>query len=281
MAVMTLTGILILVVGVAVETRGHAPVDRVLVAIAALTFAPVVYEVLLGQTTLLIAASIYPIARRPDSLRNGIPFGIALALAPKPLLLPFLVWMLVWRRRALTATALTAIALTAFGIAVLGADQYRDWLSILMGAGHDVAGGTFILSQATTGNLSLWPLTPVRVVIAMAVAVAALWTIWRHPSRGFVASLFAGLLLAPYSLMYGYSILLLAVKPALGFAPRATRALALTANLVAAFVGVLTAWSIIGLAACVKWRRVGTTGDLDSERVLDPIVPITAPSSGP
>ena len=125
---MTLIGIAILVAGVVLETREQAPVDRVLVAVAALTFAPLVYELLLGQTTMLIAAALYLVARRPDAFRNGIPFGIAMALAPKPLLLPVLAWMMVWRRHSLAATLLTTLTLTGFGIALLGpVISMMDW----------------------------------------------------------------------------------------------------------------------------------------------------------
>jgi hypothetical protein len=255
MVAMTLIGVAILLTGVALETRGQAVIDRVLVAVAALTFAPVVYELLLGQTTLLIAAALYPLARRPDGFRNGIPFGIALALAPKPLLLPILVWMVVWRRHALTATLLTTLTLTGIGIALLGIDQYRDWLLVLTGAGRETLAGTFVLSLRDTGNFSLWPLYPATFVLACAVAGATLWTILRDPSRGFVAALLAGLLLAPYSLLYAFSILLLAVKPALAFAPRATRALALTANLAGALLHILTAWAVAGLVACLPLKR--------------------------
>jgi len=252
---MTLIGATILLAGVALETRGQAPIDRVLAAIAALTFAPVVYELLLGQTTLLIAAALYPVARRADGFRSGIPFGFALALAPKPLLLPVLVWMLVWRRHALTAVLLTTLTLTGFGIAVLGLDQYREWISVLTGAGRESVAGTFLFSQRDLGNLSLWPLNPATFALACAVGAAALWAILRDCSRGFVASLFAGLLLAPHSLLYGFSILLLGVKPALAFAPRATRALALIANLVRASPVVMIAWCMAWLVACLPFKR--------------------------
>jgi hypothetical protein len=260
---MTLIGVAILLTGVALETRGQALADRALVAVAALTFAPVVYELLLGQTTLLIAAAIYPIARRPDAFANGIAFGVALALAPKPLLLPILVWMLVWRRQGLIAALLTALALTGFGVAVLGLEQYREWILVLTGAGRESVEGSFVLSLRGTGNFSLWPLSPVTFVVAGAVAAATLWAIVRDCSRGFVASLFAGLLLAPYSLLYAFSILLLAVKPALAFAPRATRALALIANLVRASPVLFIAWSLGGLSACLwSWRPwVGRTDE--------------------
>ena len=113
---MTLIGLAILITGVRSETRGQARADRVLVAVAALGFAPVVYELLLGQVTLLIAAALYLAVRRADAYQNGLALGIVLAVAPKPLVLPVLVWMMVWRRRALSAALLTGLTLTCLGI---------------------------------------------------------------------------------------------------------------------------------------------------------------------
>ena len=260
--IMTSIGLGILMIGVAVETRGRAPLDRMLVAVAALSFAPVVYELLLGQVTFLISAALYPVVRRMDAFRNGIPLGIALALAPKPLLLPVLFWMLVWRRRALGAALLVALTLTGLGLVLTGTDEYRQWLSVLTGAGRASVSGTFALSLS--GNFSLWPLDPLRLAIAGAVGLATLWTILRDSSRGFVAALLAALLLAPYTGLYAASILLLAVTPALGFAPRATRVLALVANPVMGLLLALAAWCLAALAMCIPLGRpepVGTSGD--------------------
>src|SRR5664280_3904655 len=80
------------------------------------------------------------------------------------------------------------------------------------------------------------------------------WVIVREPSRGFVAALLAGLLLAPYTGLYAATILLLAVKPSLAFAPRATRVLALIANPAFVLLLALAAWSIGGLVACFPVR---------------------------
>lgn len=257
MLTMTLIGAGIVVAGVILETRGQAVIDRILVAVAALTFAPVVFELLLGQTTMPIAATIYLFARRPDSFRSGIPFGVALALAPKPLLFPVLLWMLVWRRRALTASAATALLLTAVGVGLLGFAQYLDWISVLAGAGSASVAGTFILATHEMGNFSMWPFNPATILLAGGVVAATLWTILRDAERGLVAALLAGLLLAPYSLLYAFSILLLAAKPAFKFAPRATRLLALTANLAGYFLSVLTVWTLSALYACVSINRSG------------------------
>ena len=251
-AAMTLIGIAILVVGVRTETRGRALVDRALVLIAVLTFAPVVCELIFGQVTLLIAAAMYPIARRKDAFRNGIPLGIALALAPKPLLLPVLFWMLIWRRSALAATFATAVVLTFIGMALMGLDRYQHWVSVITAAGNQSAAGTFALSLS--GNYSLWPLTQWRLLLAGAVAAATIWTMLRDPSRGFVAAILASLLLAPYTGLYAASLVLLAVRPALEFAPRATRVLALTANLALGLLLGLAAWAIPGILACLPLR---------------------------
>lgn len=250
--VMTLVGAAVLIAGVTLETRGRAMMDRLLIGIGVFTFAAVVYELLLGQTTLLIAATLYPIARRQDAFRNGVPFGIALALAPKPLLLPVLFWMVIWRRRALAATVLTASILTLIGVVLLGFEQYRAWLLVLTGAGRESVGGTFVLSGDAVGNRSLWPLSPVTFFVACVVVVLTVWAVFRDPARGFVASLFAGLLLAPYSLLYAFSILLLAVKPALEFAPRTVGVLALTANLARYGPATLIVWSLVGLSRCLS-----------------------------
>lgn len=260
--VMTLIGIAILVAGVVLETRGRAVVDRVLVFVAAITFAPIVYELLLGQVTLLIAAAIYPVARRGDAFRNGVPLGIALALAPKPLLLPLLLWMLVWRRQALVGTLATAVALTCLGVVLAGPDRYESWISVITSAASQSATGTFALSF--NGDYSLWPLTKWTLPLAVAVGVATVWTILRDGPRGYVAAILAGLLLAPYTGLYAASILLLAVRPALEFAPLATRVFALSANLALGLFFGLVTLGIPGVVVCAidsrRWRARVPTG---------------------
>ena len=251
---MTVIGLAILLSGVALETRGRAAIDRVLVAVAALGFGPVVHELLLGQTTLLIAAALYPAVRREDAFRTGVPLGVALAVAPKPMLLPVLAWMLVWRRRSLAAALLAALLATGLGVALTGVGQYRDWVSVATGFGHVSLAGEF-----AKGNFSLLGhgLTPVAIALVAVVGLATLWVIVRDEARGFVAALFAGLLVAPYTQLYAPSILVLAVRPALAFAPRGTRLLVLVANPVILFMFGLTAWSLVGLAVCVPWSVHG------------------------
>jgi Glycosyltransferase family 87 len=268
--IMSGIGITVLIAGVALETRGRAGVDRVLVFVAAIGFAPVVYELLLGQVTLLIAATLYPVVRTRDGWRSGLLFGIALAIAPKPMLGPILVWMVLWRRRALRGTLVTAAAVTLVGVLIAGPDQYVAWLRHLTGFADESVAGTSAFSLH--GNLSLWPLDPLRMTLAVLVVAAAGWTMLRDQTRGFVAALLAGLLLAPYTGLYALSILLLAVTPALTFAPLATGVLALIANPMLALLAAFVPWGIAGLAA--SFSLPGTGAD-------DSLVPVTGRTTSP
>jgi hypothetical protein len=247
--VMTAAGLGVLVAGVTLETRGRALVDKSLVFIAVLGFAPVVYELMLGQVTLLVAATMYPVVRSQDQWKSGLLFGVALAMAPKPMLALVLIWMLVWRRQALGASIAVALAVTGIGLVVAGPEQYRSWLTLLTGFGTASVAGTSAFSLH--GNLSLWPLDPFRVVLGIVFGVGALWAILRDPSRGFVAALLGGLVLAPYTGLYALSVLLLAVPAALAFAPRATPVLVLVANPLVAMLGAFAPWAGAGIFAAL------------------------------
>ena len=241
----------ILLLGVRLETARLRPMDRLLVGVAVVTAVPVVNELLLGQVTLLIAASIYPL-RDGDGRVRGVPLGIALALVPKPLLLPLLAWMIVWRRRALAGAIASAAILTLAGLILIGPGAYAAWVDALEGAGR-------ISREA---NFSIWSsgLTVPAAAVAALVLAAFAWSL-AEPRRGFVGALTAALLLAPYTLLYAASILVLAVKPALAVAPRATRALALIVN--PATLAAAPAWIGAGLVAAA-WYPAPRQSDPDA-----------------
>jgi len=259
-AAMTTLGLGVLAVGTIVETRPMPTVDRFLVGIAVVTALPVVNELLLGQVTILIAAGVYP-TRDRDSVARGVALGIVLALVPKPLVIPMLLWLAVWRRRALTGAILTASGLTVIAIVMLGPGAYGAWFGALVGAGE-------ITRQA---NFSIWTdgVTPAAIVLAL-LGVAAFAASLTDPRRGFVAALLVGLLLAPYTLLYAASILLLAIAPALAVAPLRTRALALVMNSVLMLAPA--AWLGTGLVA-VAWEPTG--------RALRSAIPGDRPTATP
>ena len=237
-------GLIIIGLGLIRETPGVSLVDRALVLVAVLGFLPVTYELITGQVTLLIAAAIYPLRDR-DGMWRGLLLGVAIALFAKPVVIPLLIWMLLWRRRALLGTITSALVVTAVGILVLGQDIYRAWIAAVRATGE----------IERPGNLALTVLGTPALVVGLGVLIAALamWAMVRDERRGFVAALVAALLIAPFTLMYQVSILLLAVRPALALAPRATRVLALLANpaILAAFIP----WCAAALLAVVPRPR--------------------------
>ena len=241
---MALIGLAILTLGVARETASLATVDRVLVFVAALGFVPVTYELITGQVTMLIAAALYPVRER-DGLARGIGVGLVLALFAKPMLLPVLVWMLLWRRQALVGTIVAAAAVTVLGVVLLGTGIYGAWVDAVVGTGKIVR----------PGNMALTDLASPALVLGLSVVAIALagWAMIRDERRGFVAALTVAMLVAPFTLMYQVSILLLAVRPALAVVPRATRILALVANpaVLAAFIP----WAGAVLVAVTPFTR--------------------------
>jgi len=246
---MSLLGLAVLLAGVRLETKGRLLVDRALIALAAVGFVPVVYELLLGQVTMLLAAAVYPVRDR-DGWARGIPLGVALALAPKPMLLPLLAWMLVRRRRALASAAVAAVAVTFSGVVLLGPDIHRAWVTALTATGE----------ITRHGNLAFTALdSPVLVGILVALTVAAVgWIVLRDERAGFVTAILGGLLVTPFTLMYMASILLLVVRPAMAVAPRATKVLAILANPV--MLGAFIPWTMAGIAACLPAAARSRTG---------------------
>ncbi len=188
--------------------------------------------------------------RRPADARAGVPLGIALALAPKPLLIPVLIWMLVWRRRALAALTATAAVTVTAGLLVMGPEIYSKWIDVLAHAG----------SITRQGNLSIWSggVQAGSLVLGIGVAGITLVAISRDKTGGFVAALFAGLLLAPYTLLYSASILVLAVAPGLRISPIATKILTLVANPV--MLAAFAAWCVAGLASVIAFMRGSAPG---------------------
>lgn len=267
---MTGLGLVVLAAGLRHETRGLDRVDRVLISVSVLGFIPVVYELLLGQVTLLIAGAIYLIRDR-DGLARGLPMGLALALVPKPVLIPVMVWMLIRRPRATAGAIIGAAVATIAGVLLLGVGIYAKWLAALVETGQ----------ITRRGNVSLTVLEEPAIVLPMVVltSLAVLWAIVAEERRGFVASLVGAMLIQPFTLMYAASMLLIAVGPALAVAPRALRVLAVTAN--AGVILAFPAWAMAALLAMLPIRArhpvaggVGTPPD-------GPPVPVTGRTTPP
>jgi len=218
------TGIAIVVAGVVRTTRRLPVADRALVALAAITFVPVVYDLLLGNVTSVIAASVALAAWRTDRPRNGILLGLVVAAAPKPGLIPILVWMLVFRRRALLGAIAAGAVATLACVALVGLDPFLAWVRVLRSPDY--------LSSPMFGNMALGSLPmPWSALLATAAIGLALVALRKGPWPALVAAICVGLLVSPYTLAYAAGVLLVVVPALAACSPLAATGFALTASL--------------------------------------------------
>jgi hypothetical protein len=252
--------------GTAVATRGLEVPDQVLIGIAVVSFLPLMYDLEVGNVTVLVLAAVVLVSWNRDQLITGIPLGLLLATALKPQLIPVLLWMAFANRRALTGTTITAGAATLAGIAITGFPAYLTWVATLRAPAY--------LNAGEISNLAIWSQPMIVIVVGSVAAVAAFGMALRRGYwPGFVAAMCLGLLLSPYTLIYAAGLLPAAAPAAARAAPRATLLLALTAP--AALVLVFPLWVAIVLAVAalvpaVAWpgrARAPASGDGDPEPV--------------
>ncbi len=262
--------LLVLAAGTAVATRGLNLPDRLLVAVAALFFLPILYDLELGNVTVLVTAAVALAVWTPDRVATGIPLGLVLATAPKPQLIPLLFWLAIFHRRALAGAVGSAAVLTLAGLGLTGLTPYAAWLDALRAPRY--LGGAQII------NLALWSLPlPVAIGGAVAAVGASILALRRGYWPGLIAAICVGMLLAPYTLIYAAGLLLVAVPAAAHAAPRAVLLLALTAPV--ALVVAFPAWvgAVLVLAVVIpagRWpaRPAGrTVGDPRRSAVRVPL----------
>lgn len=190
-------------------TADRTPLERLLLFVGVVAFVPVLVDLMLGNVSILLAGAVAVVAWSPDRGRTGILLGLALATVPKPALIPILIWMAVYRRKALVASVVTAGVLTIAAVLVVGIAPYQAWFDALR---HP-----FYLGGSGAGNLSLAGLLPDTLSVPLQVAsvVVALVALRRGETQGFVAAIAVGLLVAPYTMAYGAVFLLLAAVPLL------------------------------------------------------------------
>ena len=220
-----LARIAVLAAGVARQTRDLSSAERILVVLAAVGFVPTLYDLLLGNVSIIVAAVVALVAWSDDGYLSGLPLGLLLATIPKPALIPVLIWMLVFRRRAFLSSIGSAAVFSAIGLVVFGGVAYADWLQVLL---HPYYLGTQQLGNMALGAMLppilAWPLTALTIG-------ATLVALRRGETAGLIACLCAGLLIAPYTMAYGAVLLLLAVRPLARVAPMRTFALAISGSL--------------------------------------------------
>src|SRR5665811_862357 len=158
--------------------------DRWLLGVAVIGFLPILYDLELGNVTVIVLAAVAAIAWTPDRVATGIPLGIILATAPKPQLVPVLIWLAVTHRRALVGAVVTAALATLVGLALTGPAPYAAWVEALRAPAY--------LNSGEVINLALWSLPP---VVAVPGALATIGGFYLALRRGYWPGLLAAMCL--------------------------------------------------------------------------------------
>ena len=94
---------------------GWTTLARVLVLITLVCSLPFLHDVMLGNVNVLLVGAMVPAMLASPRPRHGILLGLVIAAFAKPLVVPILLWLLVWRRPVFGVTVLTGLIATAVG----------------------------------------------------------------------------------------------------------------------------------------------------------------------
>jgi len=221
--------------------------------LVAVTWPGVLSDVTLGNVTvtLVVAAML---AVRHDRLAAGVPLGVALASAPKPMFLLLLLWLLVHRRRAFLGVAVGGVSLTLVAALLLGPPLYVQFFeAILRGVDPRFVGNS--------GLSYLWPLGGALAWLASAVVAVLLI---RRPQAGLMAAAIAGTFAGTYAGIYSTTL-------SLAVLPLYHQRYAKTSRYVA-LCGLLSWWSLwvagaLALAV-IAWSAIRDPLDGKNDAVL-------------
>ena len=136
------------------------------VAIASITSSPAIHDAALGNVMALFAAAV-AVSLADRGWGGSGALGVTCAVALKPALGPYLLWLLVRRRGSFGRAFAAGLATTALFAILLGPGRYLEYLQALP--------KTAVLAAPFTGNLGLSAISPALAIGGMAFAYA--WTL--------------------------------------------------------------------------------------------------------
>jgi hypothetical protein len=204
-----------------VATRELPGWGRLLAVTGVLIFHATVGDYLLANTTMVLVAGMFLVIRGHDA-RSGLLLGVLAAAFPKPLLVPFLLWALVWRPRPLRGVVAGGLLATLVGLVAAGPGLYARFVDEILSGGR--------ITYLFAGNYGLTLVSPALwAVVATFVMVAIAYVLMRRGETvGLVWAVAGGVLVSPYAPMYSGLPLLLALPAVYRIAPGLAVAYALT-----------------------------------------------------
>lgn len=244
---------------VVVLTPGWARRDQALAGIGVVTCLPLLHDVFLGNANVLIVASMVPAVFGAPRRRDGVILGLVAATFAKPLVVPVLLWLAVWRWRTFQGAVVAGLLATGMAVAVAGPGAYQAWIEALA-AGSRYA-SVFAGNHGVTALVpELW--APVAALVAMGLVVV----VWRRgPRVGLAWAATSGVLLAPYAGTYAALPIVLALPaigplaPGLALAIVATSPIA-TTHLLPLYAGAILVGALILREPIVRARSKSPVG---------------------
>ncbi len=162
---------------------------------------PIASDLVLGNVNLLlVGAAMWAIAT--DRFFPGVLLGVLFAAFPKPLLLPVLLWIVIFRRRSAIGWLTGLTGSSAVAMLIAGPALYVEFIGLLLRGGD--------VDSHFLGNAGLSYDSP---VLGLAVGVVGLciflWCLrYRDPSTSLIAAAAAGMLAGTYQPLYSAELLL-------------------------------------------------------------------------
>ena len=152
---------------------------------AVLLWPPVWGDIVLGNVTILLVGALV-LAVRGDSVARGLLLGIGLALVPKPMFVPVLIWLAVQRRHSFAGMLVAGVLVTVPAALLTGA--YPAFLAALA---HGI-------DPAFEGNLGITTLLPTAgPAVSLAALVVAVAFV-RRGRDGLMVAAIAGTFMGTY-----------------------------------------------------------------------------------
>jgi hypothetical protein len=162
------------------------------IAVAAIA-PPDVHDLILGNVMVLYVGTISAsVAVR--GWRGAVPLGILLAIAAKPLVAPYLVWMVLRRRRDFGKVLATALAVSLATAFLIGFGRYEEYvraipqMGVIADSDWGVGLGRVSTTAAIAGIVAAFAMTFVasrRLDVERSAAVAIVAGLIAQPTIGF------------------------------------------------------------------------------------------------
>ena len=217
---------------------------------AAILAAPNIHDLVLGNVMALYVGAVAVSVARPGWL-GATPLGVVCAVALKPVIGPYLVWLALKRPRDAGRTLAVGLVVTAVFAVIVGPGRYVEYLVALPRMS--------VLVGLPSGNVGLAAVSPALAVAGVVFAyVATVWAGLRlDPGRGAAIAVAACLLAQP-SIGFNYAGLLLPAVVALWSADRVAGFIAVVAVPIVTVVSPPAAsLVVIGLAILRPGERLG------------------------